>query len=231
MTETARTETGKSDTPNLGDTAAPWGAPEVAPEPGPDSFFEEGRPRLGGLLHPITFDGDQAAVLNAVADTMVPGGAGYPAPSEVDIVDFVGRYLTPSGYRSKHYPFAAEDEFKAGLDRLGQDFVDADADGRRAALAALEQDEDDPLFGQLRAFVYYGYYARPEVTIAIRRNMPAARDYHGPPLPYGYLNCIEPWDEATLDGAGGGTKHLATDEVKRVDLSKVSWLDKKGAQS
>lgn len=200
--------------------ATPLGAPEVAPEP--DSFFESGRPRLGGLLHPITFDEQQTAVLNAVADTLVPAGAGYPAPSEVGVVDFVGRYLTPSGYKNKHYPFASEDAFKAGLDGLGQEFVDADADGRRSAIAALEEAED-ALFDQLRSFVYYGYYSRPEVTLALRKNMPAARDYHGPPLPYGYLSCIEPWDETTLDGAGRGSKHLATDEVKRVDLSKLSW--------
>lgn len=207
----------------LGETAAPLGAPEVAPEPGPDSYFETGRPRLGGLERPVGFDDRQAAVLNAVADTMIPPGAGFPAPSEVDVVDFVGRYVTPSGYRNKHYPFACEDELKAGLDRLGDEFVRADAGGRTDALAALEKAED-PLFEQLRSLVYYGYYSRPEVTLAIRKTIPAGRDYHGPPLPYGYLSRIEPWDEATLAGAGGGAGHKATEDVRRVDLSKVGWI-------
>ena len=213
----------------LGEKPAPFGAPEVTPDPGPETHFETGRPRLGGLENPVTFDELQIAVLNAVADTMIPPGRGFPAPSEVDVVDFVGRYVTPSGYRNKHYPFACEDEFKAGLDRLGQGFVDADTTGRTDAISGLEKAEDT-LFEQLRSLVYYGYYSMPEVTQAIRRNLPAGRDYHGPPLPYGYLRGLEPWDSDTLAGAGQGSGHVATDDVTRVDLSQIGWIQN-GASS
>ena len=209
----------------LGETATPFGAPEVAPDPGVEGFFEAGRPRLGGLQTPVGFSEQQAAVLNAVADTMIPPGGGFPPPSEVDIVDFIGRYVTPSGYKNKHYPFATEDEFKAGVDRLGADFVTSDTSARTEAIAALEKSED-PLFEQLRSLLYYGYYSMPEVTQAIRREIPAGRDYHGPPLPYGYLNSTEPWTDDLLADAGGGPGYVETDAVERVDLSKLTWATK-----
>lgn len=199
----------------------------AAPDDG-GGYFEAGRPRLGGLERPVPFDDGQAAVLRAAADTIIPPADGWPTASETDIVTFVGRYVTPSGYQNKHFPFAEEDAFKAGVDRLGAAFVDGDVAARTAAIEALEKAED-PLFEQLRALVYYGYYSRPEVTLAIRAHVPAGKDYHGPPLPYGYLEVTEPWDDETLDAAGGGAGFVATEDVVRVDLSKIGWLNGKGA--
>ncbi|MDD7939749.1 gluconate 2-dehydrogenase subunit 3 family protein [Actinomycetospora lutea] len=211
----------------LGEKPAPHGAPETTATPGEaGGFFETGRPRLGGLQNPITFSDTQAAVIDAAADTLIPPHPDWPTASEQDLLTFVGRYVTPSGYRNKHFPFATEDEFKAGLDRLGQAFVDADTRGRTDAIAALEkasQEGTDPLFEQLRALVYYGYYSRPVVTLAINRNLPAGRDYHGPPLPYGYLQTTEPWDEDLLTQAQENGSYLETDDVVRVDLSQLSW--------
>jgi hypothetical protein len=207
----------------LGEEPAPFGAPETTATPGEaGGYFEHGRPRLGGLLDPVTFSDTQAAVIDAAADTIIPPHPDWPTASELDLVTFVGRYTTPSGYRNKHFPFATEDEFKAGLDRLGQDFVDADTAGRVQAIQALETAED-PLFEQLRALVYYGYYSRPVVVQAINRNLPAGRDYHGPPLPYGYLQTTEPWDEELLTQAQENGSYLETDDVVRVDLSQLSW--------
>src|ERR1700712_5524625 len=157
----------------LGEKPAPFGAPETPATPGErGGFFEPGRPRLGGLLDPIRFTDTQADVIDAAADTIIPPHPDWPRASELDLVAFVGRYVTPSGFRNKHFPFATEDRFKAGLDRLGQAFVDAGAPARTAAIAALENAED-PLFEQLRALVYYGYYSRPAVTRAIQCNLPA----------------------------------------------------------
>lgn len=207
----------------LGEAPAPFGAPETTLEPGEGGgFFESGRPRLGGLQDPVVFEAQQIAILLAAADTLIPPSPGWPAPSEVGIVTFIGRYVTPSGYRNKHFPFAEEDAFKAGLDRLGAAFVAADEQERIDVIAKLEKDED-PLFEQLRALVYYGYYSRPEVVIAIRKNLPAGKDYHGPPLPYGYLETLEPWDEETLAAAGGPGTYTETDAVTRVDLSRLTW--------
>ena len=205
------------------DNAKTWGAPEVAPAP-EEVGFEVGRPRLGGLEVPVEFSEQQAAVLNAAADEIIPPGEGFPAPSEVDVVDFIGRYVTPSGEDARHYPFAGEDDFKAAVDRLGEGFLSADRAGRVEALERLES-EDETFFTQLRNLVFYGYYSRPAVTLAVQENLPAARDYHGPPQPYGYIRTIERWeaDEEVFSGRGGGG-YIATEDVKRIDLSKIGWI-------
>ena len=207
----------------VGEAPAPWGAPEATVEPGwGGGFFETGRPRLGGLEHPVEFSDTQQAVINALADTIIPPKEAWPAASEVDLVAFCGRYITPHGYRNKHFPWADADSFTAALDELGQGFVDADASGRAQSLQALE-DAEDPFFEQIRALVYYGYYSRPEVVLAIRRNVPAGKDYHGPPLPYGYIQSLEPWDDTTLAQANENGSYLETEQVERVDLSKLTW--------
>ena len=124
----------------LGEKPAPFGAPETTATPGEaGGYFETGRPRLGGLQDPIRFSDLQVAVIDAAADTIIPPHPDWPTASEVDLVTFVGRYVTPSGYRNKHFPFATEDQFKAGLDGLGQAFVDGSAADRAAAIAALEK--------------------------------------------------------------------------------------------
>ena len=208
----------------VGEAPAPWGAPEATVEPGwGGGFFETARPRLGGLEQPVQFSDAQQAVIRALADTIIPPAQGWPDASEVDLVAFCGRYIAPSGYRSKHFPWADEDSFSAALDRLGQGFVDADATERARSLQALE-DAEDPFFEQIRALVYYGYYSRPEVVIAIRKNVPAGKDYHGPPLPYGYIQSLEPWDETTLAQANENGSYLETEQVTRVDLSKITWI-------
>lgn len=200
-----------------------WGAPAVAPDP-EVSGFDVGRPRLGGLEEPVEFSEQQTAILNAVADELIPPGEGFPAPSEVNVVDFIGRYTAPSGEKAIHYPFIEEDDFKAAIDNLGEEFLSADSAGRVETLKRLET-EDETFFTQLRNVVYYGYYSRPAVTLAIQQNLPAARDYHGPPQPYGYLRTIERWnsDEETFSTRGGGG-YVATEDVKRVDLSKIGWI-------
>jgi hypothetical protein len=212
----------------LGETAAPFGAPETTVTPGwGGGFFENGRPRLGGLEQPVQFSDTQAAVIDALADTIIPPAAGWPSASEVDLVSFCGRYITPSGYRNKHFPFAECDSFTAALDELGQAFVDSGPADRAKAIEALEkagqEEGGNPFFSQIRALVYYGYYSRPEVVIAIRKNVPAGKDYHGPPLPYGYIQSLEPWDETTLAQANENGSYLETEQVERVDLSKLTW--------
>lgn len=211
----------------LGEAAAPLGAPEIAPDPGEEGGYEiTGRPRLGGLKTPLEFTEKQTDILNAVADELIPPGEGFPAPSEVDVVGFIARYVTPSGYEAKHYPFAAEDNFKADVDSLGDDFLSADSNGSVEALKKVEKDNEE-FFEQLRSLVYYGYYSRTEVTMAIRANIPAGRDYHGPPLPEGYIRCIEPWDDEILAARGGGSGYIATEDVERIDLGKIEWFKNK----
>ncbi|WP_197379341.1 gluconate 2-dehydrogenase subunit 3 family protein [Mycolicibacterium mengxianglii] len=204
-------------------TPAPLGAPAVGTDRPDQPHFEAGRPRLGGLADPIVFSEAETKVLGALADTIVPPGEDFPAPSEVGIVEFFGRYTTPTGFRAKHFPYLEEDRLKAALADLGESFAAADIETRTNDVERLEKDSED-LFAQLRSLVYYGYYASSDVTSAIQRRIPAGRDYHGPPLPYGYLHCIEDWDETALATAGKGAGYVKTEDVARVDLSKLTWL-------
>lgn len=170
------------------------------------------KPRLGGSAKPVMFTQEQAAILGAAADRIIPGGAGFPAPSEVGVVDFIGRYVTPSGEELKWFPFAGEDDFKAEVDKLGGDFLRAEPAVQVEALERTEQ-ESEAFFSQLRSLVYYGYYSRPEVTKAINENVEAGRDYRSPPQPYGYLDVIEDWDRSMLPRVRG--TYIRTEDVKR----------------
>lgn len=215
-------------TKSLDDTVS-LGDPDHLAQADKKPFFEEGRPRLGGLQRPVGFTDDEASVINAIADTMIPPGGGFPAPSEIDIVDFFGRYTTPRGYATKHYPFVEEDELKAALAQLGNAFSGADIAGRTTQLGRVENEQEE-LFAKLRSLVYYGYYASRAVTLAIQAQIPYGRDYHGAPLPYGYIDCIEDWDDEALASAGQGS-FIPTDEVTRVDLGKVTWLRNRSTTS
>ena len=68
----------------LGEKAAPFGAPETSVTPGwGGGFFENSRPRLGGLEQPVQFTDAQVAVIDAAADTIIPPAPGWPSASEV----------------------------------------------------------------------------------------------------------------------------------------------------
>lgn len=188
-----------------------------ATDPDPRAGWAAQKARVGGYSPPVRFTALQRAVLDTAADLIIPPGRGFPAPSEVEIVEFVARYVTPASEEVKYFPLAAEHTFKDQLNRLGQAFLDAVPSRQIAALTALEQGEegDATFFEQLRALVYYGYYARAEVTAAIRRNLPAGRDYHGPPQPYGYDDSIERWPDREFPKRG---TFIATEDVRFVSM-------------
>lgn len=173
----------------------------------------------GGNRVPVVLTDTQRAVLNAVADELIPPGGGFPPPSEVGVVDdFFVRYITPRSAPANWFPFAREDEFKAAVDRIAEPFLRAGHDGRVAQLEALEKEQPE-FFGQLRALTYAGYYSRPAVLLALRQVLPAGRDYHGPPLPYGYDLTTPDWNEITPPGVGSYTE---TTDVVRVNVKGMS---------
>ena len=145
--------------------SAPYGAPALGTDRPDQPHFEAGRPRLGGLAQPVQFSSAETGVIEAIADTLIPPGGGFPAPSDVGIAEFFGRYTTPTGFRAKHFPYLEEDDLKAALARLGDAFVSAGTDDRVQEIRRLEKEQEE-LFGQLRSLVYYGYYAAGEVTAA-----------------------------------------------------------------
>lgn len=169
------------------------------------------KPPLGGWLPSVAFSQGQTDVLNAVADELIPGGDGFPAPSEVDIVGFFARYVAPAGEESKWYPFLQEDAFKGRLDTLGRQFIDASPEGRVQALRTIETD-DSEFFMRVRDVTYYGYYSRPEVIRAIRSNLPAGKDYRNSPQPFGYSDSIIDWDDELLSRVRG--TYIRTEDVR-----------------
>lgn len=168
------------------------------------------KPPLGGWLPPIQLTEVQVAVLNAAADELVPAGDGFPAPSEVDVISFIVRYVAPSDQEPKWFPFLGEDDFKTHLDRLGQEFVASTSGTKVLALQRLERDGVD-FFSHLRDVVYYAYYSRPEVIRAINRNLEAGRDYRSSPQPYGYTDVMDDWDENLLSRVHGS--YTCTEDV------------------
>ncbi len=208
--------TGTDPTSTLETAPEPLGGKQTDPDP--RRGWAAQRARLGGYEPPVAFTEEQQAVLCTAADLIIPPGRGFPAPSEVDIVGFVARYVTPASEPVKYYPLAAEYAFKDRLAALGRAFLATRPSEQIAILRALEHGDEAEatFFEQLKGLVYYGYYARPEVTAAIRKNLPAGRDFHGPPQPYGYLAVTEQWSGDELPHGRG--HYIATDEVTRVDV-------------
>jgi hypothetical protein len=176
--------------------------------------FDPFHPPYGGVPGAVVFSDSEVAVIEAAADQIVPGGDGFPTPSEIGIVAFIAKYVTPVGEPAVHYPCAAEAEFKAALGGLGAAFVSSDGAAQVARLEQVERDEP-AFFAQLKELVYYGYYASHEVTSAINRTLEAGRDYRSPAQPYGYADVIEEWPQELLDRVEG--EYLRTEDVKPLE--------------
>lgn len=183
---------------------------------GPDDPREVWRSliaRPGGNREKVHLTDRQKNILDVVMDELIPAAGGFPAPSEVGVVEeFVTRYLTPDDAVTCFFPYARESEFTQALDRLGERLLDMSAVERVAELARWEDTEPE-FFGQLRTLTYAGYYSRPPVVQVIREVLEAGRDYHGPPLPYGYAEVTADWSGETPP-AGVGS-YIPTDAVTR----------------
>lgn len=175
----------------------------------------EDKPPLGGWMPGIRLTESQAAVLDATADELIPGGDGFPAPSEVDVLSFIIRYVAPSGTEPRWFPFLGEDDLRARLDALGDEFVDATSAQRVDALHELERGEAE-FFTRLRDVVYHAYYSRPEVVRAMNRNLAAGRDYRPAPQPYGYSDVMDDWDDELLNRVRG--TYTRTEDVRPVTI-------------
>ena len=174
-----------------------------------------GKPPLGGWLPPVNLSETQATVLNAVADQLIPGGDGFPAPSQADVLSFITRYVAPSGQVAKWYPYVGEDDFRSHIDALGEQFSGSSSLEQVETLQGLERD-DAEFFTKLRDLVYHAYYSRPEVVRAINENLAAGKDYRQTPQPFGYSDTIMDWDDDLLARVRG--TYMRTQDVVRVTL-------------
>ncbi len=172
---------------------------------------------------PIALSPAVRSTLAAAADTLIPGTRGMPRPSEVGIVEFVARMVAPADATFAHYPFATRDDLEALVGQLGEDLANLDADERQRRLAALERaDEGFGLFWKLRELVYFGYYSRPAVTLALRALLPAAGDYHGAPQPAGYAEVIEDWPADRYRENRG--RYTPTEQVRPLDREALAGV-------
>lgn len=194
------------------------------------------KPPLGGWVPQVEFDTATKVLINALADTLIPPGGGYPAPSAVDIVGFFRRYVTPSGQEARWYPFVSVDHIARVSEWLSTEFTQSDEAARVAAVAHLEHQHVEE-FSRLRDLVYHAYYSRPAVISAINAQSAAGRDYRVSPQPYGYADTIDDWDEELLSRVRG--TYQRTEDVARVALPDTlagpnetvesAWLTQAGA--
>lgn len=109
-------------------------------------------------------------VLEAVADTMLPGGLGFPLATKTEAVDWL----------LEQPRFLPSLEALAG--ELPAGFKDAGSPERVDMLKTVEARAPD-IFDAATVAIYSAYYTRPEVLAAIE----TARGYKaGPPQPGGY---------------------------------------------
>lgn len=151
--------------------------------------------QLGGYISKLQFTELQFDALRTAADLIIPPGGGFPAPSEVRVVeDFMVKYIAPEEEEPKYFPMVGERQFKEDLDALSKAF--GESHDNEAALQQVER-ENPVFFESLRGLVYFGYYSRPEVILAMNSQLQAGRDYRRAPQPYGYLDVIEDWPDDT----------------------------------
>lgn len=191
----------------------------------------DGKPPLGGWRPGIVFSENQSAVLDAVSDQLIPGGGGFPAPSEAGVIAFMIRYIAPAGQPATWYPFLEETDVKGRLDQFGEGFLKADGPSKVEMLRGIEGAEPE-FFTRLRDLVYHAYYSRPSVVRAINDNLAAGRDLRVTPQPYGYSDTMLDWDDELLDRVQGSYKR--TEDVVRMelpeDLAKTSAKQARGAE-
>ncbi|MES3001020.1 MAG: hypothetical protein V4787_10045 [Pseudomonadota bacterium] len=150
----------------------------------------------------------ELAQLVRIADLMIPAGGGWPAPSSTE----VGGYIREGAHRSADVTLLREIVHTVGP---------ALAEGAQQAgkLLAAVQAAKPLAFRVLQEFVYYAYYAQPEVVRAVRTQLDC--DYISPPQPHGYT--MPP------DAGLSPPRHhsyVPTTEVRRVDLSALDLSDK-----
>jgi hypothetical protein len=153
-----------------------------------------------------------AAELAALVDVLVPGDDAFPCASEVGVqAKLADRLTLMRGEGALHALIEALAAAGGPLHRLADD-------DRAAVLARVEHERPDD-FLLVRNIVYLSYYESPAVHEAIRA---MGFTYHAIPLPIGYdVGRFDSTSDTPRHGRGG---FVRTDEVRRVDLSKLDFL-------
>jgi hypothetical protein len=154
-----------------------------------------------------------AAELAALVDVLVPGDPEFPCASEVGVqAKLADRLIVMRGREAVR-------ELIEALAACGGPLAGLDQDGRGAVLARIERERPDD-FLVIRNIVYLSYYESPAVHEVIRA---MGFTYNATPLPRGYdVGRFDPVADTPRHGRG---HFMQTDQVKRVDLSQLDFLE------
>ncbi|MDQ4140750.1 MAG: gluconate 2-dehydrogenase subunit 3 family protein [Bacteroidota bacterium] len=148
----------------------------------------------------LSFSESTIALLDEVAETILPGTEGSPGAKEAHIGTFIKTMVTDC-YEEKHQKIFAEGLNKlqeASKDKYSKDFLDLNPAQRKAFLVSLDQEaktflknkkEDDPnhYFTMLKQLTLLGYFtSEPGATKALRYL----------PVPGRFEGCI-PYEKGT----------------------------------
>lgn len=151
--------------------------------------------------------------LAALADVMIPGDGLFPSASAA------GAHALLAGRLRELGGAELVERVVQALGAAGGPLAPLAAEARLAVVARFERAEPE-LFGQARMALYLGYYEQPDVIAAVRA---LGFDYNDAPLPRGYpLEPFDPAIDAPRHRRGG---YVATEAVRRVDLSGLDFLD------
>lgn len=152
---------------------------------------------------------EQARMLRALVDELIPGGDGWPSASEAGVHGILALRL-----------FAEQDGSESALlaRLLGWEnggLSSDDAETRIAAIKAFERTDPD-LFDRIYTAAVLAYYETPFVIETIRN---AGRPYSHRPHVTGYA--MAPFDFNRDMPRHGRGHYLKTDEVRPVDTSAL----------
>jgi hypothetical protein len=149
-----------------------------------------------------------AETLAALVDLLLPGDKLFPPASSIGVqaklADRLIELRDPSAVL----------ELVGRLEDLG-----AEGGLDRTALERFERGQPEE-FLLIRNLVYLAFYESPAVHEAIRA---LGFIYHAVPLPAGYE--VGKFDPATDLPRHGRGRFVSTEEVRRVDLSRLDWLE------
>jgi hypothetical protein len=154
-----------------------------------------------------------AALLASLVDALIPGDGGrWPSASQVGVHGVLpGRLIEVRG-------LDAVDALAAAVLSCGGALADGSA-AERARVVARFEAEHPALFAVARTAVYLAYYESPAVIAVIRslgHRYQAMAHAAGYPLP--------PFDPERDRPRHGRGRWIATDEVRRVDLSGLGFI-------
>ncbi len=146
-------------------------------------------------------------LLRTLADTLIPGGEGFPAASATGAVSSL------LAARLCGADAALPAKLMAAV--AAQGALPASPQAWRACVARLQAVEPK-LFGELRKYTYLTYYEQPETIAAIRA---MGLRYNTAPLPEGYST--EPFEASRDAPRHSRGRWVATEDIKRVDISAL----------